>query len=309
MSRFQANCILLLTAFIWGTTFVVQKTAFIGLDEASPNSGLGPLTFSGVRFLLGMLVVIPFAVREHRRAEQRATRRLDRTDWLSFAVCGCFLLAGSTFQQIGIITTTVANAGFLTALYVPLVPLMALVAFRRWPHWAVWPAVVCSAAGAFYLNGGHLDGFGSGDLWVLLGTIFWALHVTSVGKAVDRAKSPLRLAVVQFAVCGALGTVLGLLTEPVTWQGLSSAWFEIAYAGFLSAGVAFTLQVVGQNHTHPADAAVIMSTEMLFAALAGVLVLGERLSMTQIGGAALILGGLLLVDLLPFLGRRRMRRI
>jgi drug/metabolite transporter (DMT)-like permease len=308
MSRLQANLVLLLTAFIWGTTFVVQKLAVV--DSATSADALGPLTFTGLRFVMGALVILPFALREGRRAAQVVPpRRLDRRDILGFATCGLALCLGAATQQIGIIHTTVSNAGFLTALYVPIVPILALVAFRRWPHWATWPAAACCALGAFCLNGGKLDGFSDGDLWVLVGTLFWASHVVVVGLAVSRSNSPLRLALVQFVVCGVLSLTAGLLSEPLTLHAITSNAFELAYAGILSVGVAYTLQVVGQGHTHPAAAAIILSSEMLFAAIAGALVLGERLSSLQIIGATLILSAILVVELMPFVGRRwKMRR-
>lgn len=309
MSRLQANLVLLLTAFIWGTTFVVQKLAVVDSTGGTSDTGsdaLGPLTFTGLRFVMGALIILPFALRERRRAAAATPPRrpLDGRDLLGFAACGLALCLGAATQQIGIIHTTVSNAGFLTALYVPLVPILALMAFRRWPHWATWPAAACCALGAFFLNGGKLDGFSDGDLWVLVGTLFWASHVVLVGLAVSRSNSPLRLALVQFLVCGALSLTAGLASEPQSLQAITANAFELTYAGVLSVGVAYTLQVVGQGHTHPAAAAIILSSEMLFAAISGALVLGERLSSLQITGALLILSAILVVELMPFVGRR-----
>jgi drug/metabolite transporter (DMT)-like permease len=304
MSRLQANLILLLTAFIWGTTFVVQKLAVVdsGSSSASEDStALGALTFTGIRFVMGALIILPFALREQRRSAGR--RPLDRRDLLAFAACGIALCVGATTQQIGIIETTVSNAGFLTALYVPIVPILALLVFRRSPHWATWPAVACSGLGAFFLNGGALDGFNRGDIWVLAGTFFWATHVVVVGLAVGRSGSPLRLAFVQFLVCGVLSLGAGLFSEAQSLSAITNNSFEILYAGVLSVGVAYTLQVIGQGHTHPAAAAIIMSTEMLFAAIGGAWILDERLSVTQITGACLILSAILVVELMPLMGR------
>lgn len=299
MSRIQANGALVLAALIWGSTFVVQKTAFPD-DSSNSQNGLGPMMFGGLRFSLGALVVIPLAVYEHRRKE-KTFRILSGHDLAGFILCGGLLWAGSYCQQLGIIQTTVANAGFLTALYVPLVPFLALLAFKRRPHWTVWPAAAASAAGAYLINDSALTGFGTGDLWILVGAGFWACHLTTVSVMVHRTDSPLQLAAVQFSVCGIVGLIGGSTFEIVSLLGVSAVWFEIAYAGLLSVGLAFTLQAIAQNHTHPATAAIILSSEMLFAALSAVLVLGERLNGLQMAGATLILSGIMLVEVIPLL--------
>lgn len=310
MSRLTADLALLCAAIVWGSTFVVQKVAF--LDEtgavAEGPDALGPLTFSGIRFLLGALVVLPLALREARRARSAghgATRPVDR---LGFVLCGVMLFLGTVTQQIGIIGTSVTNAGFLTALYVPLVPVLALVLFRKAPHWAVWPGVLGCTAGTWFLNGGRLDGFSDGDLWVIGGALFWALHVICVGTFVGRSDRPIGLACVQFLTVGVLGTAAALAIEAPTWAALSGATFEILYAGLLSVGVGYTLQVVGQRGAHPADAALILSSEMVFAALAAAIVLGERLTPAQGAGAALILCSIIAVEILPFLRKATRRR-
>lgn len=308
MSRLRADLILLLAAMIWGSTFVVQKLAF--LDEAGeataavPQDGaLGPLAFTGIRFLLGALVVLPLALRETARAEA-AARPVDR---LGFVLCGVLLFTGSITQQVGIIGTSVTNAGFLTALYVPLVPLLGLFLLRRRPHWAVWPGVAGCTLGTWFLNGGDLTGMSQGDLWVTAGTVFWALHVICVGTFVTRSGRPLTLACSQFVTVGTVGLIAALLLEQPSWQSISAAWFEIAWAGCLSVGIAFTLQVIGQRGAHPADAAIILSSEMVFAALAGAIVLGERLAPDQYAGATIILVSIIAVEVLPFLHKRKVR--
>lgn len=305
MSRLRADLTLLLAAMIWGSTFVVQKLAFVddGTAEAAGGDALGPLAFTGIRFLLGALVVLPLALRETTRAEAPA-RPVDR---LGFVLCGVLLFAGSITQQIGIIGTSVTNAGFLTALYVPLVPVLGLFLLRRRPHWGVWPGVAGCMLGTWFLNGGDLTRMSEGDLWVVGGAVFWALHVICVGTFVGRTGRALTLACTQFATVGSVGLFAALLLEQPSWQAISGAWFEIAYAGVLSVGVAFTLQVIGQRGAHPADAAIILSSEMVFAALAGAIVLGERLHVDQYTGAGLILFSILAVEALPFLRRTAAR--
>lgn len=282
---------------IWGSTFVVQKTAFI--DDGSGADLLGALTFTGARFLLGALVVLPLALREFSRSSEP----LRTTDLVGFGLCGAALFAGSYTQQLGIIQTSVTNAGFFTALYVPMVPFLALFLFRRRPHWAVWPAAGVCVAGTYLMNGGTLTRFATGDLWVLSGAIFWASHVTLVGLFATRSGLPLTLAFVQFMVVGVLSSAGAIGYEQPGFAVLSGAAFEILWAGAMSVGIAFTMQVVGQRHTHPADAAIILSSETLFAALAGAIVLGERMGPLQLIGGVLILSSIVLVEFLPLLRR------
>lgn len=304
--RLIADLTLLLTAILWGSTFVVQKLAFVD-DTGAVATGddtLGVLAFTGSRFILGALVILPLALRERARAPM-VTARGDR--W-GFVLCGVLLFVGSYTQQVGIIHTSVTNAGFLTALYVPMVPVLALILFRTLPHWAVWPGAVGCTLGTWFLNGGRLDGFSEGDLWVIGSALFWALHVIAVGTFVGRSSRPLGLACTQFFTVGVLGMAGAFMVETPSLGAMTDAAFEIGYAGVLSVGVAYTLQVVGQRGAHPADAALILSSEMVFAAIAAALVLGERLTLEQMAGAALILVSILVVEALPFLHAKRRRR-
>ncbi|MCF8479653.1 MAG: DMT family transporter [Rhodospirillum sp.] len=299
-ARLRASLLLLLVAFIWGSAFVAQKTAFDsasgGEDALVAIAPLGVMTFTGIRFLLGALVVLPFMVWERHRPGEGGEG--PRDPWRYLGIGGVLFTASLT-QQIGILGTSVTNAGFLTAIYVPLVPVMALVFFGRTVPWVIWPGALGCLGGAWLLTGGQAEGFSAlstGDLWVLSGTLFWAAHVTVVGIVVGRARRPLSLAFGQFVACGILGLGGAALFESIRWESLMASAPEIAYAGFLSAGVAFTLQVVAQKDLHPAAVAIILSTEMVFAALAGAVALGESMSGTQVAGATLILGSILAVE-------------
>ena len=284
MSRPIANLALLLTAAIWGGAFVVQK---IGGEH------LGPMTFTGVRFLIGALVVLPFALRSLRGA------RLDGRDWLGMLATGGALFAGAVLQQIGINQTTATNAGFLTTLYVPLVPLLVYLAVRSVPHPVVWPAAAGSVAGTWMLSGAGTLELAPGDLWVLGSAFFWAVQVALIGFMSARTGAPVLVACVQFVVCGTLASAWGAATETTGMADLVEAGWAILYTGVLSCGVAFTIQAIGQRYTPAADAAVILSSEAVFAALAGMVVLGERLSGQQMLGCAVILTCILAVELLP----------
>lgn len=294
MSRTAANGLMLLAALIWGTTFVAQQ---LGM------ANVGPLTFTGIRFLIGALVVLPLALREYGRITEHGVT-LDRRDFMAWSALGVLLCLGAVLQQIGIAGTTVSNAGFLTALYVPLVPLLAWMVYRQRPHASVWLGAIGSFVGTFLLAGGRFDGFNAGDLWVIASTGFWAAHVLWVGRIAARKNTPILVALTQFVVCGLLSTAVALLSEEIAWSGIRAAMPAILYGGLLSVGIAFTLQVVAQRHTRPADAAILLSSEILFAAIAGAIYLGERLEPIQVAGGALIFACIVAVQVAPLFGRR-----
>ena len=295
MSRIQAHLMLILTAMIWGSTFIVQKTAFIG-DDAALDGAVGPILFTAIRFIIGALVILPLVWREQKRkAEPISTNHI-----MVFALIGAVLFIASITQQIGIITTSVTNAGFLTAFYVPLVPILALVMFRTWPRIIVWPAAMGCVGGAYLLNGGNLTEFSTGDIWVLLSAIFWAMHITLIGIFAASSSRPFALSFIQFGVSGLIGLVGAAMFETVNLPGIINIAPEIIYAGVISVGIAYTMQVVAQGYTHPATAAIIMSSEMLFAALFAAIFLGERLSVMGLVGCGLIFVSALAVEIAPY---------
>ena len=296
MRRLHANLLLLAAALVWGGGFSVQQMAM---------AHMGAAYFTGLRFALAALALVPLALWEARRMRAQGARRLTRLDGLGMMATGCFLFVAAWLQQVGIKGTTVANAGFLTALYVPLTPVLALLVLRRAPHPAIWPAAAACLGGAYLMAGGALDDLREGDLWVVAGALFWAGHILVVGTMSMRTGAPFLVSAVQFAMCGVLGALLGGATETISWEGVQAALPMIVYAGLFSAAVGFTLQVVGQRHTPAADAAVILSAETVFAALAGAALLGERLNALEFAGGALILAGVLSVELLPLWAKKR----
>lgn len=289
MSRAQANLLLTAIALIWGSAFVAQRWGM---------AHVGPMTFTGVRFLIGALVVAPLMAREWRTRDAAAPR-LNAADAARVAALGTLLMLGAAMQQVGIMDTSVTHAGFLTALYVPLVPLLGWLLWRHWPHWAVWPSALSCLLGAYLLSGAHELSLGRGDLWVIGSSLPWALHVLLVGRVADRLNAPFLVAGGQFLVCGALALAWALLAEPIRLQALQAATGALLYTGVLSVGVAFTAQVVAQRHAHAADAAIVLSSETVFAALFGYWLLDERLGLSGLAGCALILISTLAVQLLP----------
>jgi drug/metabolite transporter (DMT)-like permease len=289
MTRVQANLLLLVVALIWGSAFVAQSTAM---------AHVGPMTFTGLRFLIGAAVVLPWALREWRFLGARQLRP-GRGDALQIAGLGGLLWLGAVMQQIGIIGTTVTNAGFLTALYVPLVPLLAWWWLGRRPHASVWPASVGCLVGTWMLSGAGQVQLQTGDLWVIASALPWAVHVLYVGRVADRMAAPFLLACGQFLVCGLVSLAWAVASESVSAAALGAAARDIAYTGIVSVGIGFTAQVIGQRNTAAADAAIILSSETVFAALFGYALMGDRLNALGWSGCALILACILLVQLLP----------
>lgn len=295
MKRSQANALLLVAALIWGTAFIAQQT---GMRD------VGPFTFTGVRFLFGAVVIAPLAARELRRLGRRGVW-LDGRDLAGGLLLGVVLFIGAALQQIGIAGTSVSNAGFLTALYVPLVPVASALLLRERLHWSVWPASAGCLGGTYLLGGGSLSALSVGDLWVIASAVFWAAHVMMVGRVAARHGAPITVALLQFLVCGALGLGAGWASEVVSVEALGRALPSIAYAGVLSVGLGFTLQVVAQRHTLAADAAILLSCETLFAALAARVFLGELLIPQQLVGGALIFACVMAIQLLPLIRTRQ----
>lgn len=289
MNRARADALLLLIAFIWGTAFVAQKDA---------NEHIGPVLFVAVRFLAAAAFMLPWAVWEARRSPA-PVRRADLRSALWIGLCLC---VGCWCQQIGLQTTTATHAGFLTAVYMVFVPFVAWGYTRSPPRPLVLLACAIALVGAWLLCGGvAFDQWTRGDLLILGGDLVWALHITLVGHARGIAARPMLLSCLQCAITGALSLPIALAWQPAGPAALAAALPAIAYAGLVSSGFAFTMQIVAQRHTPPAEAALIMALESVFAALAGAWLLQESMSWVAMIGAALILLGAALVEAGPLL--------
>ncbi|WP_425089907.1 DMT family transporter [Stappia sp.] len=295
MSRPVANLLLLLAALIWGSAFVAQSTAM---------RDLGPLTFTGLRFLIAAIVVAPFAIREHAN---RSLAPLTHGQMLRFTGLGLVFFLAIALQQTGMTVTTVTNAGFLTAIYVVLTPILGLLAFKERPHAVVWPAALVTLAGIWLLGGGGIDRLNTGDLLMIVCAVFWALHVCLLGGMAASSGRPLTLSAWQFAVVGIVAIVPGLILEPVSLQAIAAAGPEILYTSIFSGGLAYTLQTIGQRWTRAGDAAILLSSEALFGALFGALLLGERLTFAGLVGCMLIFLSIVAVQVVPIIGWSRLR--
>lgn len=289
----KADGLLLITALIWGAAFVAQR---LGMEH------VGPFTFNGVRFLLGALALQPLIWRMHqaRAAEGHGLGAEPGKIIRCGLFAGCVLFAGAALQQVGIVYTTAGKAGFITGLYVVMVPLFGLF-LRQRAGLGTWIGAVAAAVGLYFLSVNEDFTIAYGDVLELIGAVFWAGHVLLIGKlspgmdAVDAVK----LAAAQFLTCSALSLGVGFATEAVSLAGIMGAGIPILYGGLMSVGVAYTLQVVAQRDADPAHAAIILSLEAVFAAVAGYFVLGELLTLRALMGCGLMLGGMLLSQLKP----------
>ncbi len=295
MSRPVAVLLLVTATAIWGLAFVAQKSA---MDH------LGPLSFSGARFLLGGVVLLPFALAELRRKQVRLGEFTPHRWVMVGLLCAVFLI-GSVLQQYGLAQTSVTNSGFLTALYVLFVPLIAFVAVRATPHPIIYLGAPLALVGIFYLNGGHLAALNFGDVLVIISAVFWGGHVFLVGLLSRATALPVTLSAITFISTGLVCLAFGMPIEAPALESFGVIWVQIAYTGLLSTGLAFTLQAIAQQHVPAANAAIVLSAESLFAALGGALVLGERLSPVGYAGAALIFFAIILVEAVPAIASRR----
>ncbi|MBB3945646.1 drug/metabolite transporter (DMT)-like permease [Rhizobium skierniewicense] len=296
MTRIQANLVLLLAAAIWGGGFVAQSTAM---------ASIGPFWFVGLRFAIAALAVLPFAMMESRRMESRPSFAETKT----FMLVGVALFLGAITQQIGLLTTTVTNSSFLTALYVIFVPVIAVVVYRRNPHWIVWPGALMMLCGIFLLSGGGMTRLTTGDTLSIICAVFWAIQITLAGRFVMQSNRPLALSCTQFAVCAILSMVIGIFIEPINYAAVEASIREILYVGLVSSGLAFVLQVIGQRYTTAPQAAIFLSSEALFGALFATIFLNETIPAIGYIGCAIIFVAILLVELVPEVFKRRDNRV
>ncbi|WP_071142398.1 DMT family transporter [Acidaminococcus timonensis] len=293
MEKAKGNLLLLLTALIWGSAFVAQS---VGMDY------IGPFTFSAVRNLIAILVLIPvvwvFGCPREEKNRLTPCERLkpDPVTLKAGVLCGIWMGIASILQQVGMVMTTAGKAGFITALYIILVPILGRFLGR--PVRKIMLLCVPMALVGFYLlcvKGGFSISFG--DFLIFLCAIFFAGQILTIDHFLLLGASSVKLAWVQFAVTFVISAVLTVLFEKPVWEALWEARWALLYTGMLSSGVAYTLQIVGQKYTEPTTATLIMSLESVFAALSGWLLLGETMTGKELTGCVLVFVAVLLAQI------------
>jgi drug/metabolite transporter (DMT)-like permease len=282
VNQIQANSILLLTALIWGFGFVAQR---MGMDH------LGPYAFNVCRFLVGALSLLPLLF--FFRKKESGPTELNPSFWKFSILAGFALFGGATLQQVGIQYTTVGKAGFITGLYVVIVPILGLCLRQKIGRWTVIGSIL-AVLGLYFLSIKEDFSMGWGETMVLIGAFFWAVHVQVIGTANKRNLNPIKLALVQYLVCAALNLLLSLVFETFHLDQVILASGAILYAGIVSVGIAFTLQVIAQKKVEPSRAAIILNLEAVFAVLAGWLFFTELLTMKEWLGCGLMFLGMIL---------------
>ena len=284
-NRLRANLMLLTTALIWGVAFVAQS---VGMDY------IGPFTFNCVRSLLGGLVLLPCIFLLDRLDGGKAAAQ-KKWPVLGGVCCGVVLAVASSLQQIGIAHTSVGKAGLITALYIVIVPLLGLLGGKR-VGGRIWAAVALAVAGMYLLCITESFTIGLGDLLVLLCAFCFSIHILVIDHFSPNVDG-VRMSCIQFFTAGILCGVPMLLFESPNLTDICAAWAPIAYAGIMSCGVAYTLQVVAQKHTDPTVASLLLSLESVISVLAGWVLLGQALSPRELTGCALSFCAIILAQL------------
>ncbi len=314
--KFRNSLLLLLTAFIWGVAFVAQS---VGMEY------VGPFTFNCVRCFLGGMVLIPCIwllgrINKEESIKQaqktRGEKRRERKILFSGGIlCGILLCLGSNLQQFGIQYTTVGKAGFITAFYIIIVPILGLF-LRRKCGWNVWLGVLFALAGLYFLcitdtvSQGGVERLipwlpvGKGELLLFIGALGFSLHIMVIDYFTQRADG-VKMSCIQFFVCGLISGIGMIFTEEPSITAVCQAWQPVLYAGILSCGVAYTLQIVGQKGMNPTVASLILSLESVISVLAGMVILSQRLSTREIFGCVLMFLAIVLAQLPSQSGRSK----
>ena len=299
--KILGNALLILTAMIWGTAFVFQRTGMESIE---------PITFNAARMALaavavGAVSVAATAAEKKRLAgagpvvtgpgeEQR--RAYNRNTVIGGILCGTFLAAASIFQQMGIVYTTAGKAGFITAMYMLLVPVIGTVFLHKRNSWIVWLAVLIGVAGMYLLC--MTEGFRltRGDTLVCICALLFSGHILCCDHFVQLG-DPIRISAIQFAACTVLSAIAAVILEQPTWDKIVSAAIPILYCGLISGGLGYTLQIIAQKFTDPTIASLLMSLESVFAVIAGALLLGERMSVRELMGCVVMFAAIVLVQI------------
>ena len=287
--KIKNGIMLVLTAFIWGTAFVAQS---VGMDY------LGPFTFNGVRSLIGGAALLP-CIWLFQKGKGKATEKPSRgarKELIAGGIaCGLLLFAASSLQQIGIQYTTAGKAGFITAFYIVIVPVLGIFLHKK-IGWKVWGAVTIALAGLYFLCITEKVAMGKGDILIFLCALVFSIHILVIDYFSPKVDG-VKMSCIQFFVCGIVSLPPMFFTETPKIGAMVEGWAPLLYAGVLSCGVAYTLQIIGQKNVNPAVASLILSLESCFSVLAGWMVLGEKLSVRESVGCVLMFAAIILAQL------------
>ena len=286
-NQIKSSLLLLLTAAIWGVAFVAQS---VGMDY------IGPFTFNAIRSMIGGLALIPCIFLMNRgKPKEEPSPKNRKALWIGGACCGVALAVASSLQQVGIQYTSVGKAGFITALYIVIVPLLGLF-FKKRPSVLVWAAVAIAVAGMYLLCMTNGFSIGKGDLLMMTCAICFSIHILVIDYFSPRVDG-VKMSWIQFLLCGVLCAVPMLLWERPALSQILAAWMPLLYAGVLSCGVGYTLQIVGQRNLDPPVASLILSLESVISVLAGWAILGQKLTVRELIGCVLVFCAILLAQL------------
>ena len=280
----------LLCTFIWGTTFIAQDT---GMDK------IGPLTFNGARFLIGFVTIIPFAILFERKKISLEINKNKKLFYKLLFWVGLFLFLGTYVQQAALLYTDIANAAFFTIFYVPIVPIILFLFYSKSLHWSIWPSVLFCIFGVYLLSNFSDATIRKGDSLVILCAFFWSLHIIFIGRFIKNFNLPLFFGALQALIVAIFSILFAIFFETITIANILNEYISIIYAGALSGGIAFTLQIYAQKNISAAPAAIIFSLEGVFAAIAAWVILDQILGLENIIGCSLILGGVIFSQLAP----------
>ena len=276
--------------FIWGTTFIAQDT---GMDF------IGPYLFNSVRFFVGFLVLLPFFLLFEKKNLKKELINNQNFFFKYSLLIGLFLFLGSALQQISLQYTDIANAAFFTIFYVPMVPIIVFFLFRDKIHWSNWPSVILCVIGGYLLTNFYDATIRKGDTLVVLGAIFWALHIIYIGKVIKNFNLPIFIGLIQTLTVSILSLVGAILFEEINIDGIFKQTYQILYAGILSGGFAFVLQIYAQKNINPTPAAIIFSLEGVIATIAAWFLLSQILNLNNIIGCIFIVLGVLISQIVP----------
>ena len=290
MSKSISLICALITTFIWGTAFIAQDT---GMDN------IGPLTFNAARFFIGFVTVLPIALLVER-GKIIENINLDKKLFFKYLfLMSLLLFFGTYLQQTSLLYTNIANAAFFTVFYVPLVPIILFIIYKIKVHWSIWPSILLCIIGVYFLSDFSNSEILIGDSLVILCSVFWALHIIFAGKFMEKFDIPIFFAALQAILVGMNSLFFALLFEEINLTNILLENYSIIYAGFLSGGIAFTLQMYAQKNIEEAPAAIIYSLEGVFAALAGWIILNQMLDFSNILGCFIILIAVILSQITP----------